>query len=27
VVDSAGISHHEVAERVIAGLKAFQGEA
>jgi shikimate kinase len=26
VVDSSGISHHEVAERVMAELKAFQGD-
>ena len=25
VVDSSGLSHHEVAERVIAGLKSLQG--
>ena len=25
VVDSSGLSHHEVAERVIAGLKTLQG--
>jgi shikimate kinase len=25
VVDSSGLSHHDVAERVIAGLKSLQG--
>jgi shikimate kinase len=26
IVDSSGLSHHEVAERVIAGLKSLQDE-
>jgi hypothetical protein len=25
VVDSSGLSHHEVAEKVIAGLQSIQG--